>query len=523
MSIYAIFAAFFKKNSKNWTRYIYGVFVFKNRIKKIMAKEITARADDYSQWYLDIVNKAQLAQDSGVRGCMVIKPTGFALWENMRDQLDRMFKETGHVNAYFPLFIPKSFLSKEAAHVDGFAKECAVVTHYRLKTSEDGKSVVVDPDAKLEEELIVRPTSETVIWNTYRDWIQSYRDLPILINQWANVVRWEMRTRPFLRTAEFLWQEGHTAHASKTEAIEETLQMLDVYAEFAENFMAMPVVKGVKTANERFAGADDTYCIEAMLQDGKALQAGTSHFLGQNFARAFDVFFLNKENKRELVWATSWGVSTRLIGALIMTHSDDEGLVLPPRIAPTQVVIVPIPKPMPELMDAANVIAKALKAKGIRVIIDKDENKRPGFKFAEYEMRGVPVRIGLGARDLAEGKLEIARRDTKTKQNVPMEGIAEYIEQLLEEIQQNLYDTAKARMTNLTTKVDSFDDFKKTLDEKGGFVLAHWDGSTETEEKIKELTKATIRCIPIGNPLEDGTCILTGNPSKQRVMFARAY
>ncbi len=489
-----------------------------------MAKEITARSKDtFSEWYLDIVQKAGLAQNSPVRGCMVIKPWGFALWENMRDALDKMFKDTGHVNAYFPLFIPKSFLSKEASHVEGFAKECAVVTHYRLKNDPAGGGVIVDPEAKLEEELIVRPTSETIIWDTYRDWIQSYRDLPLLINQWANVVRWEMRTRPFLRTAEFLWQEGHTAHATSDEAVAETLKILDIYADFAENFMAMPVIKGIKTPNERFAGADETYCIEALMQDGKALQAGTSHFLGQNFAKAFEVTFLNKENKQEYVWATSWGVSTRLIGGLIMTHSDDDGLVLPPRLAPTQVVIVPIPKPTAELLDAAENIVKTLKNKGIRVTIDRDDTKRPGFKFAEHELRGVPVRIGLGARDLAEGKMEVARRDTKSKTSISLEGAADYIAALLDEIQQNLFDRAKAFRDSHITKVENFEEFQQILDEKGGFVSAHWDGTTETEEKIKELTKATIRCIPVNNVLEDGVCILTGKPSKQRVLFARAY
>jgi prolyl-tRNA synthetase len=489
-----------------------------------MAKEITARSKDtFSDWYLDIVQKAGLAQNSPVRGCMVIKPWGFALWENMRDTLDKMFKDTGHVNAYFPLFIPKSFLSKEASHVEGFAKECAVVTHYRLKNDPHGGGVIVDPEAKLEEELIVRPTSETIIWDTYRDWIQSYRDLPLLINQWANVVRWEMRTRPFLRTTEFLWQEGHTAHATSEEAVSETLKILDIYADFAENFMAMPVIKGIKTPNERFAGADETYCIEALMQDGKALQAGTSHFLGQNFAKAFEVTFLSKENKREHVWATSWGVSTRLIGGLIMTHSDDDGLVLPPRLAPTQVVIVPIPKPTPELLETAENIVKALKTKGIRVTIDRDDTKRPGFKFAEYEMRGVPVRIGLGARDLAEGKMEVARRDTKTKTSVQLEGAADYIEALLDEIQQNLFERAKTFRDSHITKVENFEEFQQVLDGKGGFVNAHWDGTTETEEKIKELTKATIRCIPVDNVLEDGVCVLTGKPSKQRVLFARAY
>jgi prolyl-tRNA synthetase len=488
-----------------------------------MAKEITARSEDYSQWYLDIVKKAGLSDNSPVRGCMVIKPYGFALWENMRDTLDKMFKDTGHVNAYFPLFIPKSFLSKEAAHVEGFAKECAVVTHYRLKNDPNGGGVIVDPDAKLEEELIVRPTSETIIWDTYRDWIKSYRDLPLLINQWANVVRWEMRTRPFLRTTEFLWQEGHTAHATSQEAMAEARQMLEVYAEFAEEWMAMPVVKGIKSPNERFAGADETFCIEALMQDGKALQAGTSHFLGQNFAKAFDVQFLNKENKQEYVWATSWGASTRLIGGLIMTHSDDDGLVLPPKLAPIQVVIVPIPKPSPEIMEAAEIITHALRQLNIRVKIDKDETKRPGFKFAEYEMTGVPVRIGIGARDLAEGKVEIARRDTKEKMSVNTEGVADYIKNLLTEIQDNLLTRAKAYRTSMTTKADTLDEFTKILDEKGGFILAHWDGTGETEEKIKELTKATIRCIPLDAEIEDGKCIFTGKPSKQRVYFARAY
>ncbi len=488
-----------------------------------MAKEITSREENYSQWYIDIVQKANLADNSAVRGCMVIKPNGYALWENMRDQLDRMFKETGHVNAYFPLFIPKSFLSKEAQHVEGFAKECAVITHHRLMNAPDGSGVVVDPAAKLEEELIVRPTSETIIWDTYRTWINSYRDLPLLINQWANVVRWEMRTRLFLRTAEFLWQEGHTAHATKEEAVAETRTMLDVYASFAEEWMAMPVIKGVKTANERFAGAEDTYCIEALMQDGKALQAGTSHFLGQNFAKAFDVKFSNRENQQEYVWATSWGVSTRLIGALIMTHSDDDGLVLPPKIAPTQVVIVPIPKPTPEIDEAANKLMKELRSKGIRVKYDMDDQKRPGFKFAEHEMNGVPVRLGIGARDLAEGKVEVARRDTKEKANQPVEGIADYIIGLLDEIQQNLFNRAAAYRDEHTTKVDSFEEFKSVLEGKGGFVSAHWDGTSETEEKIKELTKATIRCIPLNNSQEEGVCVLTGKPSKERVLFAKAY
>ena len=489
-----------------------------------MAKEIKSREEDYSQWYLDIVKKAGLADNSPVRGCMIIKPHGFALWENMRDALDKMFKDTGHSNVYFPLLLPKNFLEKEEEHAEGFAKECAVVTHYRLKADPNNKGkLIVDPDAKLEEELIIRPTSETIIWDTYRNWIKSYRDLPLLYNQWANVMRWEMRTRPFLRTSEFLWQEGHTAHSTSTEAVEETLRILDIYADFAENWMAMPVIKGIKTPNERFAGADETYCIEALMQDGKALQAGTSHFLGQNFARSFDVKFLTKENKEEFVWATSWGVSTRLIGGLIMTHSDDDGLILPPKLAPQQVVIVPIPKPSFEIMEAADKIAKELRAKGIRVKVDDDDSKRPGFKFAEYEMIGIPVRIGIGARDLAEGKIEVARRDTKEKSSVPTEGVAEYIQNLLEDIQQNLFNEAKAYRDEHITRVENFEEFQKILDEKGGFVAAHWDGTGETEDKIKELTKATIRCIPIDNPLEDGVCILTGNPSKQRVLFARAY
>jgi prolyl-tRNA synthetase len=495
-----------------------------NQLRHNMAKEITSRADDYSQWYIDIVKKANMADNSAVRGCMVIKPYGFAIWENMRDQLDRMFKETGHVNAYFPLFIPKSFLSREAEHVEGFAKECAVVTHHRLMNAPDGSGVVVDPEAKLEEELIVRPTSETIIWHTYKDWISSYRDLPLLINQWANVVRWEMRTRLFLRTAEFLWQEGHTAHATREEAVEETLRMLDVYATFAEEYMAMPVIRGVKTANERFAGAEDTYCIEALMQDGKALQAGTSHFLGQNFAKAFDVKFLAEDNQLEYVWATSWGVSTRLIGALIMTHSDDDGLVLPPRLAPVQVIIVPIPKPAAEIDAAAADIMKALKARGIRVQYDTDTKKRPGFKFAEHEMRGIPVRLGIGARDLENGVVEVARRDTKEKQSVPVEGLAAYIEQLLEDIQQQLFNKAAAYRDAKITRVDTFEDFTAIMNtDEPGFVSAHWDGTTETELKIKELTKATIRCIPLNNELEDGLCVLTGKPSTQRVLFAKAY
>lgn len=488
-----------------------------------MAKGITSREEDYSQWYNDIVKKAGLADHSAVRGCMVIKPHGFGIWEMIRDQLDRMFKETGHVNAYFPLFIPKSFLSREAEHVEGFAKECAVVTHHRLMNDPNGSGVIVDPDSKLEEELIVRPTSETIIWNTYKDWINSYRDLPLLVNQWANVVRWELRTRMFLRTAEFLWQEGHTAHATKQEAIDETLLILDLYAKFAEEYMAMPVIKGVKTANERFAGAVDTYTIEALMQDSKALQAGTSHFLGQNFAKAFDVMFLDENQKQEYVWATSWGVSTRLMGGLIMTHSDDDGLIIPPRLAQTQVVIVPIPKPNPEIDAAAEKVIKALKGKGITVKYDTDKKKRPGFKFAEYELRGIPVRLGIGKRDLENGQIEVARRDTKEKSSQPIEGIADYVQQLLVDIQDNLFQRALKFRDERITKVDNFDDFKEVLDGKGGFISAHWDGTMETEVKIKELTKATIRCIPLDSELEDGKCVLTGKPSKQRVLFAKSY
>ncbi len=488
-----------------------------------MAKEITPREQDYSQWYGDIVSKANMADYSAVRGCMVIKPHGFAIWENMRDQLDRMFKETGHVNAYFPLFIPKSFLSREAQHVEGFAKECAVVTHHRLMASPDGNGIVVDPDAKLEEELIVRPTSETIIWDTYRSWINSYRDLPLLINQWANVVRWEMRTRMFLRTTEFLWQEGHTAHATKEEAEQEALLIQDVYARFAEEWMAMPVIKGYKSPNERFAGADETYTIEALMQDGKALQAGTSHFLGQNFAKAFDVKFLSENNQEEYVWATSWGVSTRLVGGLIMTHSDDDGLVLPPKLAPTQVVIVPIPKPATEIDEAAEKILRELRAKGISVKYDMDMKNRPGFKFAEHEMHGIPVRIGIGARDLASGQVEVARRDTKEKSNQPIEGIANYIEQLLKDIQNNLFKRALDFRSERTTTVDNLNDMQDVLESKGGFISAHWDGTTETELKIKDLTKATIRCIPLDAKEEKGQCVLTGKPSNKRVLFARAY
>jgi len=491
-----------------------------------MAKEITSRAQDYAQWYNDLILKGGLADYTAVRGCMVIKPHGFALWENMRDQLDKMFKATGHVNAYFPLFIPKSFLSKEAAHVEGFAKECAVVTHYRLKNDPNGNGVVVDPDAKLEEELIVRPTSETIIWSTYKDWIQSYRDLPLLINQWANVVRWEMRTRLFLRTAEFLWQEGHTAHATAQEAVAETRQMLDIYASFAEEWMAMPVIKGVKTASERFAGAEDTYCIEALMQDGKALQAGTSHFLGQNFAKAFDVKFTDKENKLDYVWATSWGVSTRLVGALVMAHSDDEGLVLPPKIAPLQVVIVPIFKGNDQkvLIDQkVNELMAELKAAGVRVKYDDNDNNRPGWKFAEYEMKGVPVRIALGARDLENNVAEVARRDTKEKKAFSLDGLSNTIVQLLEDIQNAMFEKAKAYRDAHIIKVDNWEDFEKALDGEGGFIAAHWDGTAPTEEAIKQKTKATIRCIPLSNPQEEGKCILTGQPSKERVLFARAY
>ncbi len=491
-----------------------------------MSKEITARETDYSQWYNDLVIKAGLADYSAVRGCMVIKPYGFALWENMQAQLDKRFKETGHQNAYFPLFIPKSFLSKEAAHVEGFAKECAVVTHYRLKNDEAGTGIIVDPDAKLEEELIVRPTSETIIWNTYKTWIQSYRDLPVLINQWANVVRWEMRTRLFLRTTEFLWQEGHTAHSNAQEAIDETMQMLNIYAEFAEEWMAMPVIRGVKSANERFAGAVDTFCIEGMMQDGKALQAGTSHFLGQNFAKAFDVKFSDKENKLEYVWATSWGVSTRLIGALIMAHSDDDGLVLPPKLAPIQVVIVPIYKgeEQKKAIDEKVIpLIEDFKALGVSVKYDDDDSRRPGWKFAEYEMKGVPVRIALGARDLEQNIAEVARRDTKTKESISLDGLANTVFLLLNDIQNSIYQKAKDYRDSHITKADTWDEFVKILDGKGGFVSAHWDGTAETEEKIKELSKATIRCIPLNNPKEEGKDILTGKPSSERVLFARAY
>lgn len=488
-------------------------------------KDLTKRADNYSQWYNELVIKADLAEQSAVRGCMVIKPYGYAIWEKMQHQLDTMFKETGVQNAYFPLLIPKSFLSKEADHVEGFAKECAVVTHYRLKNNPDGQGVVVDPEARLEEELIIRPTSETIIWNTYRNWINSYRDLPLLVNQWANVFRWEMRTRLFLRTAEFLWQEGHTAHATKEEAEAKAIEMLNVYADFAEKYMAVPVVKGVKTANERFAGALETYTIEAMMQDGKALQSGTSHFLGQNFAKAFDVKFINKENKLDYVWATSWGVSTRLMGALIMTHSDDNGLVLPPKLAPIQVVIVPIYRSQ-EQLDTINAkvapIVETLKKQGISVKYDNADNKRPGFKFADYELKGVPVRLVLGARDIENGTIEVMRRDTLEKETVSIEGIEGYVEKLLDDIQNNIYTKALNHRLEMTTKVDTWEDFKTQI-EKGGFILAHWDGTTETEEKIKEETKATIRCIPLDGEEEEGKCIYTGKPSKRRVIFARNY
>ena len=491
-----------------------------------MSKDLTKRSENYSQWYNDLVLKADLAENSAVRGCMVIKPYGYSIWEMMQAALDKRFKETGHSNAYFPLFIPKSFFTKEASHVQGFAKECAVVTHYRLKNAEDGSGIIVDEDAKLEEELIVRPTSETIIWHTYRGWIQSYRDLPILVNQWANVVRWEMRTRLFLRTAEFLWQEGHTAHATADEAIAETEQMLNVYAEFAEKYMAIPVIKGIKTANERFAVAIETYCIEAMMQDGKALQAGTSHFLGQNFAKAFDVKFTGKDGAQDYVWATSWGVSTRLMGALIMTHSDDQGLVLPPKLAPIQVVIVPIYKgeeQLNQINDIAFTLKTALQNKGISVKYDNRDTQRPGFKFAEYELKGVPVRIAIGGRDLENGTLEIARRDTKEKETVSQEGIAERVEKLLIEIQENLYQKALALQNNMTHSANSYDEFKSILETKGGFVYAHWDGTTETELKIKEETKATIRCIPLNNKKEEGKCIYSGKISTQRVLFAKSY
>ena len=489
-----------------------------------MAKEISTRSADYSQWYNDIVYKSGLADQSAVRGCMVIKPHGYALWENMRDILDRMFKDTGHVNAYFPLFVPKSLFEAEEKNAEGFAKECAIVTHYRLKADPTQKGkLMVDPEAKLDEELVVRPTSEAIIWNTYRDWIQSYRDLPILINQWANVVRWEMRTRPFLRTTEFLWQEGHTAHATSAEAIEEAEQMHEIYTRFAEDYMAIPVIKGYKTANERFAGADETYTIEAMMQDGKALQAGTSHFLGQNFAKAFNVKYLTDQNKEEFVWATSWGVSTRLIGALVMAHSDDDGLILPPKLAPQQVVIVPIPKPSEEIEIHANKLMESFRALGIRCFYDKDDKNRPGFKFAQHELKGVPVRIGIGARDLEQGVMEVARRDTKEKQSIPTDQVVDYVSKLLEEIQTNMFQKALDFRQAHSHTVNSWDEFVRILEEQPGFIYAHWDGTDETENKIKELTKATIRCIPLHTKEEIGKCILTGKESKRRVLFAKAY
>ena len=492
-----------------------------------MSKAITSRNEDYSQWYNDLIIKAGLADYSAVRGCMVIKPYGYALLENMQQVLDKKFKETGHENAYFPLFVPKSLFEAEEKNAEGFAKECAVVTHYRLKNDPSNPSkLIVDPEAKLEEELVVRPTSEAIIWNTYKKWIQSYRDLPILINQWANVVRWEMRTRLFLRTTEFLWQEGHTAHATEEEAIHETKQMINIYASFAEDWMALPVIQGVKSASERFAGAEDTYTIEALMQDGKALQAGTSHFLGQNFAKAFDVTFINKENKSELVWATSWGVSTRLIGALVMAHSDDQGLILPPKLAPIQVVIVPIYKgeeSKPVIDAKATEILNSLKAKNIKVKYDANENNRPGWKFAEYEMKGIPVRIAIGLKDIENNVVEVARRDTKTKEAMPIDGIANTIENLLDEIQHSIFQKAQEFQTTHITAVTSWEEFIEVLDTTTGFISAHWDGTAETENQIKEKTKATIRCIPLGNPLENGNCILTGKPSSQRVLFARAY
>ena len=510
--------------------YFYAIYFFiinkTNTIPKIMAKFLTNRDDNYAQWYNDLVIKADLAENSAVRGCMVIKPYGYAIWEKIQAELDRMFKATGHVNAYFPLFIPKSFFSKEAAHVEGFAKECAVVTHYRLKNDPDGKGIIVDPEAKLEEELIIRPTSETIIWNSYKNWIQSYRDLPILINQWANVVRWEMRTRLFLRTSEFLWQEGHTAHATREEAIEETEKMINVYAEFAENSMALPVIKGYKSENERFAGAIDTYAIEALMQDGKALQAGTSHFLGQNFAKAFDVQFTDKTGKLDYVWATSWGLSTRMIGALIMAHSDDRGLILPPKLAPVQVVIIPIYKntdQLEKLNETAGNIKKNLEKIGISVKYDNRDNNTPGWKFADYELKGVPVRLAIGPRDLENRTIEIARRDTLIKETIPMERLNEHIPILLEEIQKNIYDRALKFRNDNTHYVDNWSEFIDILDNKGGFIMAHWDGTTESEEKIKEETKATIRCIPFDNPAEEGKCVYSGKPSVQRVLFARSY
>jgi prolyl-tRNA synthetase len=491
-----------------------------------MGKNLTKRSEDYSKWYNELVVKADLAENSGVRGCMVIKPYGFAIWEKMQAGLDKMFKETGHENAYFPLFIPKSYLSKEASHVEGFAKECAVVTHYRLKNAEDGSGIIVDPDSKLEEELIVRPTSETIIWDTFRKWIQSYRDLPLLINQWANVVRWEMRTRLFLRTTEFLWQEGHTAHATEKEAIDEAEMIMHLYADFVENHMAVPVIKGIKTESERFAGAVETYCIEALMQDGKALQAGTSHYLGQNFAKAFDVKFATKEGKQELVWATSWGVSTRLVGALIMTHSDDNGLVLPPKLAPIQVVIVPIYRGLDQLdaiSEKVNPLVKELRAKGISVKFDNRDTHKPGFKFNEYELKGVPVRLAIGQRDMENGTYEVARRDTLEKETIPMEEVVSKIEFLMEDIQKNIFSKAFDYRQEHITEVESYGEFKKVLEEKGGFIAAHWDGSIETEDKIKVETKATIRCIPFDDDASTGSCMVTGKPSSRRVLFAKAY
>lgn len=491
-----------------------------------MSKGLPKRADDYSAWYNELVKKADLAENSAVRGCMVIKPYGYSIWEKMQGALDKMFKDTGHSNAYFPLFIPKSYLSREADHVEGFAKECAVVTHYRLKMSDDGKDVVVDPEAKLDEELIVRPTSETIIWNTYKKWIQSYRDLPLLINQWANVVRWEMRTRLFLRTAEFLWQEGHTAHATKAEAMEETLRMLNVYSTFAEEYMGIPVLKGVKTESERFAGAVDTYCIEALMQDGKSLQAGTSHFLGQNFAKAFDVKFATKDGGLDLVWGTSWGVSTRLIGALIMAHSDDSGLVLPPKLAPIQVVIIPIVKDKNhyDLIDKKiEPIIQKMKARGISVHYDKRDTHKPGWKFAEYELKGVPIRLALGPRDMENNTIEIARRDTKTKEILSIDTIDEVVDNLLKEIQKSIFQKSLSYREANTTEVDSYEEFKKVLKDQGGFIKAHWDGTAETEARIKNETKATIRCILLDEKEEEGKCIFSGKPSNKKVVFAKAY
>jgi len=491
-----------------------------------MAKVLTSKNENYSQWYNDLVIKADLAENSAVRGCMVIKPHGYAIWEKMQAALDGLFKQTGHQNLYFPLFIPKSFLSKEADHVEGFAKECAVVTHYRLKNNPNGKGVIVDPEAKLEEELIIRPTSETIIWNTYKNWIQSYRDLPLLYNQWANVVRWEMRTRLFLRTTEFLWQEGHTAHATREEALEETKKMLDIYTRFAEEYMAVPVIKGVKTESEKFAGAIDTYCIEALMQDGKALQAGTSHFLGQNFAKAFDVTFTDNKGKLDYVWATSWGVTTRLIGALIMTHSDDNGLILPPKMAPIHVVIVPIYKNEEQrtaIAEKVEIIKKSLEDKGLNVKFDNRDTHKPGWKFAEYELKGVPVRIAVGPKDIENNTVELARRDTLEKKVIPQNGIEQHIESLMIEIQTNMYKKALEFRDKNTYKTDSYDEFKKILDDTGGFISAHWDGTHETEEKIKEETKATIRCIPLDAKEESGKCVYSGKPSNKRVLFARGY